>query len=247
MHSIRPRTRHLVRFVLVIVFLIIPGSVAEQSRMAQIAWQASRAEQSARPDSITRPTSEPYTGDLSIFEDEKRAERLQINRVMDLLKIKEGSAVADIGAGSGWFTVRAAARVGPKGAVFAVEINPEYIAHIRDRASREGLSNIRTVLGKEDDPMLAPLSVNSVLMLKTYHEIAEPIRLLAKLRRAMKAGALLGVIDRDGDGDDHGIDSLTVIKEAKQAGFEKVEQYDFVKPDDMDYFLIFRPRQGTRD
>jgi SAM-dependent methyltransferase len=247
MHSIHLRTRHMVRFILITLFLMIPANVAEQNRQAQTARQSSRAEQSEKGDSISRPTSEPYNGDLSIFEDEKRGERLQINRVMDLLNIKEGSSVADIGAGSGWFTVRAAARVGPLGAVFAVEINPEYIAYIRERASREGFANIRTVLGKEDDPMLAPLSVDAVLMLKTYHEIAEPIRLLAKLRAAMRPGALLGIIDRDGDGGDHGIDSSTVMKEAARAGFEKVEQYDFVKPDGMDYFLILRARRDWRD
>jgi SAM-dependent methyltransferase len=247
MHSIHLRTRHMVRFILITLFLLIPANVVEQSRQAEPARQSSRAQRSEKGESISRPTSEPYKGDLSIFEDEKRAERLQINRVMDLLNIKEGSSVADIGAGSGWFTVRAAARVGTGGSVFAVEINTEYIAHIQDRASREGFANIRTVLGKEDDPMLAPLSVDAVLMLKTYHEIAEPIRLLASLRAAMKPGALLGIIDRNGDGGDHGIDSSLVVKEAARAGFEKVEQYDFVKPDGMDYFLVLRPRRDARD
>ncbi len=78
-------------------------------------------------DNINRPVSEPYTGDLSIFEDENRAKNLQIDRVMDILKITEGKNVADIGAGSGWFTTRAAKRVGEKGKVFAVEINQEYV------------------------------------------------------------------------------------------------------------------------
>src|SRR6185295_3451434 len=86
---------------------------------------------------ITRPTSEPYTGDLSIFEDSGRAEKLQINRVMNILQIKQGSNVADIGAGSGWFTTRAARRVGATGKVFAVEINPEFLKYIRDRAVDE--------------------------------------------------------------------------------------------------------------
>jgi predicted methyltransferase len=189
---------------------------------------------------IKRPTSKPYTGDLSIFEDPKRDENLQINRVMDLLKIKEGSSVADIGAGSGWFTVRAARRVGAKGAVYAVEINPDFLAHIEQRASDEKLANIHTVLGKEDDPLLPPESVDSVLVLKTYHEIAQPILLLARLRKAMRTGALLGIIDRNGNGKDHGIGKHTVISEAREAGFSLIDEYDFVKPDGMDYFLVFR-------
>jgi SAM-dependent methyltransferase len=201
-----------------------------------------RAVQSKPADAqrIKRPTSTPYTGDLSIFEDPKRDENLQINRVMDLLKIKEGSSVADIGAGSGWFTVRAARRVGEKGKVYAVEINAEFLEYIRQRAADERLANIHTVLGKEDDPLLPPESVDAALVLKTYHEIAQPILLLARLRQSLRPEALLGIIDRNGNGKDHGIGKRTVINEAKDAGFSLVEEYDFVKPDGMDYFLVFR-------
>jgi SAM-dependent methyltransferase len=189
---------------------------------------------------ITRPTSKPYTGDLSIFEEPDRAEKLQINRVMDILKIKQGSSVADIGAGSGWFTVRAARRVGTSGNVYAVEINRDYLKHIEARAVKEKLSNIHTVLGKEDDPLLPRDSVDAVLILKTYHEVAQPILLLAHLRAAMRPGALLGIIDRNGNGKNHGINQEVVIKEAGEAGFLLVDQYDFVKPDGMDYFIVLR-------
>ncbi|HEY1403567.1 MAG TPA: methyltransferase domain-containing protein [Pyrinomonadaceae bacterium] len=200
------------------------------------------APQKTEADKLDRPTSDPYTGSLSIFEDAKREEKLQINRVMDILKIAEGSRVADIGAGSGWFTVRAARRVGAKGAVYAVEINREYLKHIEARAAREQLANVRAVLGKEDDPLLPEAGVDAVLLLKTYHEIAEPIRLLRNLRRSLDAGALVGIIDRNGAGDDHGLDERKVIAEAARAGFALVEQHDFVKPDGMDYFLVFRAR-----
>src|SRR5207244_1192531 len=81
-------------------------------------------------DAINRPTSKPYTGELSIFEDPKRDEKLQPNRIMDILGIKEGANVADIGAGSGWFTVRAARRVGTSGVVYAIDINRDYLKYI---------------------------------------------------------------------------------------------------------------------
>jgi predicted methyltransferase len=193
-------------------------------------------------DTINRPTSKPYTGELSIFEDPKRDERLQPNRVMDLLKIKEGSSVADIGAGSGWFTVRAARRIGNNGVVYAVDINRDYLDYIEKRAKHESLANIRTIVGKEDDPLLPANSVDAVLLLKTYHEVAQPIRLLKRTREAMRTGALLGIIDRNGKGDDHGIDKEIVIDEAGRAGFVLVNQYDFVKPDNVDYFLVFRAK-----
>lgn len=193
-------------------------------------------------DRIDRPTSEPYSGSLSIFEDSKREDRLQVNRVMDVLAIKSGSTVADVGAGSGWFTVRAAKRVGSDGLVYAVEINDEYLKHIDKRSMEENLTNIRTILGKEADPLLPAKSVDAVLLLKTYHEISEPVRWLRRLRPAMREGARLGIIDRNGKGDDHGIDQETVVKEAQRAGFVFVEQHDFVKPDEVDYFLVFRVR-----
>ncbi len=193
-------------------------------------------------DRIDRPTSEAYSGSLSIFEDPKREDRLQVNRVMDVLGIKPGSSVADVGAGSGWFTVRAAKRVGFDGLVYAVEINDEYLKHIDKRSKSENLLNIRTILGKEDDPLLPEKSVDAVLLLKTYHEIGEPVRWLRRMRPAMREGALLGIIDRNGKGGDHGIDSETVIKEAQRAGFVLVQQHDFVKPDEVDYFLVFRLR-----
>jgi SAM-dependent methyltransferase len=223
------------------------GLVHHETPMLSSRLQAAVRLQPASPeqaDRITRPTSEPYTGDLSIFEDPNRAEKLQVERVMDVLQIKEGSSVADIGAGSGWFTVRAARRVGAAGTVYAVEINPDYLKHIAERAKRENLSNIRTVLGKEDDAMLPAGSVDSVLILKTYHEIAQPIRLLGRLRNAMRSGALLGIIDRNGRGDDHGIDPKVITAEAARAGFSLINQYDFVKGDGMDYFLVFKLGQS---
>ena len=211
---------------------------ARQQTPAVVPQQGPHAD----ADKVERPVSEPYTGDLSIFEDPQRAEKLQIERVLDVLKIKEGACVADIGAGSGWFTVRAARRVGARGAVYAVEINEDYLKHIAARAEAEKLTNIRTVLGHEDDPLLPPASVDAVLLLKTYHEIAQPLRLLRNLRAALRPGALVGIIDRNGHGDDHGLDAPVVIKELERAGYALVAQYDFVKPDRMDYFLVFSAR-----
>ena len=104
--------------------LLISGQDAPQSQKRSSPTPA--ASSTPTPDArIDRPTSEPYTGSLSIFEDPRRAEKLQIDRVMDLLNIRDGSTVADIGAGSGWFTVRAAQRVGSSGTVYAVDINQE--------------------------------------------------------------------------------------------------------------------------
>lgn len=186
-----------------------------------------------------RKTSEPYTGDLSVFDSPGREERLQINRVMDILGITSGKAVADIGAGSGWFTVRAARRVGGGGLVYAVDINPEAIRYVDERAQKEQLQNVKTILGKADNPLLPARSVDAVLLLKTYHEVAQPVALLQNLRTALRAGAKVGIIDRNGNGENHGVGRDVVIREAKEAGYRLLQQYDFVKGDKMDYFLVF--------
>ena len=199
--------------------------------------------QGATQDAATAPgehrkTSEPYTGDLSIFDSPGRDERLQINRVMDILGISPGKTVGDIGAGSGWFTVRAARRVGEGGVVYAVDINPESIRYVDDRARREKLRNVKTILGKADDPLLPAGAVDAVLLLKTYHEVAEPVALLRNLRAALRPGAKVGIIDRNGNGENHGVGRDVVLHEATQAGYRLLEQYDFVKGDKMDYFMV---------
>ena len=191
-----------------------------------------------------RPTSTPYAGDLSIFEYPDRDKKLEIDRVMMLLGIAPGKSVADIGAGSGWFTVRAARRVGPGGAVYAEDINPDAIKYMDDRARKEDLANIHTVLGTPDDARLPPASVDAVLLLKVYHEIARPVPFMQGLRAGLKPGAKLGIIDRNGNGSgtDHGIHQDVVEREMEEAGFRKVAKYDFTKKDGQDYFLIFEAR-----
>jgi ubiquinone/menaquinone biosynthesis C-methylase UbiE len=193
----------------------------------------------AAPPPPTHPTSNPYTGDLAVFEDAGRDQKLQIDGVMDTLKLHPGSSVADIGAGGGWFSVRAARRVSPGGTVYAEDINPHAVDAIHDRAAKENLPNIATVLGTPDDPKLPADTLNAALMLRVYHEIAHPPTLLASLRTSMKSGALLGVIDHPGHGDDHGINADVIIAEVQRSGFRFVKQYDFTHADQNDYFLVF--------
>lgn len=186
-----------------------------------------------------RPTSTPYTGNLSIFDTPGRDQRLQIQRVMNLLGIKAGSSVADIGAGSGWFSLRAAARVGTGGVVYAEDINPEAVKYIGDRIQKEKLSNVKTVLGSADDPKLPVDSIDAVLLLKVYHEVAHPVVLMTKLKPSLRSGAKIGIIDRNGNGTNHGVNSDVIKREMAEAGFRLLSSYDFTKADGQDYFLVF--------
>ncbi len=213
-----------------LALLVMPGVRAQGNGAA--AAQAEGA----------RPTSTPYAGDLSIFEYPDRDKKLEIDRVMTILRIEPGRTVADIGAGSGWFTVRAARRVGVGGAVFAEDINPDAIKYIDTRAHKENLGNVHPVLGTVDDAKLPPNSVDAVLMLKVYHEIARPIPFMEKLRGSLKTGAKVGIIDRNGNGTDHGLNQDVVEREMGEAGFRKVAKYDFTKKDGQDYFLVFEAK-----
>lgn len=195
--------------------------------------------QTVQPEPDHRATSTPYTGDLSIFEKPDRAEKLHINQVMNLLGVEPGKTVADIGAGSGWFTVRAANRVTNTGEVYAIDINPEAIQYINERVKKEQIRNVKTILSKPDNPELPPDSVNAVLFLKVYHEVANPVVLLRNLRGSLKPGARIGIIERNGNGENHGINKQIVLREGREAGYRLLDEHDdLVKGDGMDYFLV---------
>jgi predicted methyltransferase len=231
-------------------FILVGGvgvlAVAQAGARTLLMLDKAKAEESSNSgrgqETIQRPTSTPYSGDLSIFEYPDRDKKLQIGRVMDLLGIAPGKNVADIGAGSGWFTVQASRRVGPTGAVIAEDINPLAVEYIGKRVLKENLTNVRTVLGGPDDPRLPSGSVDAVLLLKVYHEIAHPVPTMKVLQKALRPGAKVGIIDRNGTGADHGLNHDVVVKEMGEAGYKLVGTYDFTKADGQDYFLIFQVR-----
>ena len=95
-------------------------------------------------------------------------------------------------------------------------------------------------MSQPDNPELSPGSIDSVLLLKTYHEIANPVALLRNLRGSLRPDARVGVIDRNGNGEDHGVQKDVVIREAGQAGYRLLEEHDdLVRADKVDYFLVF--------
>lgn len=189
-----------------------------------------------------RPTSTPYSGDLNIFEAPDRDKLLQTSKVLDTLRLHPGSAIADIGAGGGWFTVRAARRVAPNGHVYAEDINPGAVEAIRTRAAREHIADVTAILGTPDDPKLAPNSLDAAVMLRVYHEVAHPDRLLSVLVAALRPGARFGVIDHPGNGADHGINPEVIRGEVTHAGLRYVGLYDFTKGDQNDYMEVFEKR-----
>ena len=99
---------------------------------------------------------------------------------MDELRIAEGSVVGDLGAGSGWFTVRLASRVGPNGKVYAEDIQPEMFSAIKLRVQREGWRNVEPVLGTASDPRFPKEALDAILIVASYYEMDEPIVLVSQ-------------------------------------------------------------------
>ncbi|MEO7142266.1 MAG: methyltransferase domain-containing protein [Bryobacteraceae bacterium] len=111
------------------------------------------------------------------------------------LRIQPGMTAADIGAGTGYFTVRLARGVGPAGKVYAVDIQPEMLTLLRRRARAEKLTNIQTVLGAVDNPHLPAATMDLILLVDVYHEFSEPEKMLDELRAALKPDGRLVLLE----------------------------------------------------
>ena len=181
--------------------------------------------------------------ELGVLEGPDREAWQKPDDIMDALGISDGSIVADLGAGGGWFTVRVARRVGPRGRVYAEDIQKEMIEATGRRVQREGLRNVELVLGTADDPKLAPKSLDAALVVNIYAEVVRPVELLKNVRAALKPTGRLGIVDfrRDGlgpgpDRPEERVDPEIVIKDAQAAGLRLISK-DTPLP--FQYLLVF--------
>jgi ubiquinone/menaquinone biosynthesis C-methylase UbiE len=181
--------------------------------------------------------------DLGLLEPPDREAWQKPDQVMDALHIAEGTVVADIGAGGGWFTIRLARRVGQGGHVYAVDVQRLMKEAIERRVEREALKNVTVILGAEDDPRLplnAPL--DAVLIVEAFHEMPDPVGLLRNVARSLKPRGRIGIIDyREGEGGpgpdaSDRVPPSAVVAQAASAGLKLVDQHKFLQ---YQYFLIF--------
>lgn len=151
---------------------------------------------------------------------------------MRLIRVQRGSTVADLGAGSGYFTVRLARAVGNEGKVYAVDIQPGMLTLLQQAVTRQRLTNVIPVLGAPDDPRLPAESLDLVLMVDVYHELAAPQVTLGHLKRALKPGGRLVLLEYRAEDPDvpilreHKMTKAQVKLEVEHEGFKQQRVYD---------------------
>ncbi len=171
------------------------------------------------------------------FESESREVYLLREQLVEASAVRPGLDVADVGAGTGFFTVMFAQRIGEKGTTYAVDIAPAFLESIDQRAQDEDLTNIRTVLCDQSSTKLEPASVDLVFICDTYHHFENPEQSMASIHRALRPGGTLVLVEfdrREGISSDFIMnhvraDRATFTAEIEQAGFETIPTEDAPK------------------
>jgi len=180
--------------------------------------------------------------ELGLLEGPDRDAWQKPEQIMDALAIADGSTVADLGAGGGWFTIRLARRVGPNGRVYAEDIQPQMIEAISRRVQREGLPNVTTILGTPNDPRLPEGQVDAVLIVDTYHEMEDPVTLLRNVLRSLSPKGRVGIVDftMEGGGPgppmDERVEPERIVRDAEAAGLRLLRRVTFLR---YQYLLVF--------
>jgi ubiquinone/menaquinone biosynthesis C-methylase UbiE len=177
-----------------------------------------------------------------VFDDPERDAWQKPHEVIQALKLAPDAAVADIGAGTGYFAVRLAHMVS-KGQVYAVDIEPDMVKYLTERAHKSGLQNLTPVLGKPDDPML-PAKVDLALMVDTYHHVGDRVAYFKRVAGKLKPGGAVAIIDftkesKIGPPPSSRIAASEVKSEMQRAGYALAAEHNFLPNQ---YFLVFRPR-----
>lgn len=203
-----------------------PGVPAAQPQAAQTA-PAPQAPQETPPRKPAQVM--PWTG-ADWLEREHREELEKPEVVLEAMGLKDGDLVADLGAGTGFFTRRMARAVAPSGRVYATDIQPQMLERLKASAAQEGIANIVTVLGTETDPRLPKGMFDWILLVDVYHEFQQPEPMLAKIREALKPGGRVALVEYRAEGDTakhidaaHKMTVEQVLAEWSPAGFELKE------------------------
>ncbi|MDE0324970.1 MAG: class I SAM-dependent methyltransferase [Candidatus Poribacteria bacterium] len=154
------------------------------------------------------------------------------NRLVELLKLKEGDVVADIGIGTGYIARKISPKIGETGIIYGVEIQQEMLDILAEKMAEEGITNIKGVLGTITDPKLPPNSVDLAIMVDVYHEFSHPYEMMQNICRGLKIGGRVAFVEYRLEDDNvpikrlHKMSELQVIKEATPHPLSWVETLD---------------------
>ena len=180
---------------------------------------------------------------IAMLDDPARDAYQMPHEVLSALKLKKGEVIADLGAGSGYFTFRLAHHVGGAGRVYAVDVSADMIVHLNRRARDLKLKNVVTILAAPDDPLLADASINRFFICDTWHHIEDHPHYLALLKKMLKPGGQIVMIDFKktktpmGPPMEMRIDRADLVKEMETSGFRVAAEHTFLP---YQYFLIFK-------
>jgi ubiquinone/menaquinone biosynthesis C-methylase UbiE len=180
-----------------------------------------------------------------VFDDSGRAAWQKPEELVAALGLRPGQCVADLGAGTGYFSYLLSAAVGPTGTVLAVDPEPNLVAHLRERAEREGSANVVPVLASLDNPRLPAGLVDVVLIVDTFHHIDDRVAYFRRLRQALRPPGRIAIVDWQkrelpvGPEMDHKLAREQVVREMETAGYRLIEEPSILP---YQYFLIFQPR-----
>ena len=163
---------------------------------------------------------------------ESRQREEDCRMLLEALAVEPGQTVCDMGCGNGFYTLELARRVGPRGVVYAVDIQPEMLHMLAERAAAEGVANIRAVLGTPIDPRLPQAGVDLVLCVDVYHEFSHPEEMLARIRASLKPGGRLVLAEFRGEDPAvpikplHKMTKRQIRAELEPAGFAVAREFD---------------------
>jgi arsenite methyltransferase len=218
--------------LLLLTLLILPVSVTARDAVERDEHEMHRLHNDPKA----------YIGAL---EDPKRDAYQKPQEVMTALGIKPGEVIADIGAGSGYFTFRLAYHVGDKGKVYAVDVSPEMILHINRRIRELKVNNVVSILADPDDPLLPDRSVNRFFFSESWHHIEKQTKYLSLMKRMLKPGGEIVMIDFQkkelpvGPPLQMKIAREDLIKQMESNGFRLKNEQTFLP---YQYFLVFVPK-----
>ncbi|HEX4822876.1 MAG TPA: methyltransferase domain-containing protein [Candidatus Polarisedimenticolaceae bacterium] len=181
---------------------------------------------------------------VSVFDDPSRDAWQKPDAILDALHVRAGMTVADLGAGTGYFSVRLAKAVGESGRVLAIDVEPKLVDYLKERAARESLPQITAVLAAPSDPKLPPSGVSLVMIVDTWHHIDDRLTYLKTLAKGIAPGGRVAVVDfKKGDfpvgpPDAHKLAPEQVIQEFSKAGWALAERKDDLP---YQYVLSFSP------